>query len=368
MSEEVSGQASTAPKPIRRRLSQADVPSVDVREALRIPVALRDQCGSQPTAPLLVAKAIKMQPSSGPFRMLTGAASAYGLTDGASKGATIGLTALGKRVVSPTAEGADTLALRDAVMKPRVVREFLTKYNNAQLPSQVIALNVLEDMGVPREATERALDIIKADAEAVGYLQDLDGHFYVHLGGPVPSPDRSIPEDLYDDEGEKEVGGEDHGTGEGRSPTEPVKNLASNRRVFITHGKNRDVVDQLKDVLTYGGFDAVVSVEGEATAKPVPDKVMDDMRSCAAGIVHVGAERTLLDAEGNEHKVLNPNVLIEIGAALALYKRNFILLVETGVDLPSNLQGLYEVRYEGGKLDYEATMKLLRAFNDFKGS
>lgn len=45
------------------------------------------------------------------------------------------------------------------------------------------------------------------------------------------------------------------------------------------------------------------------------------------------------------------NVLIEIGAAIVLYKRNFILLVEHGVVLLSNLQGLYEVRYDGGKLD-----------------
>jgi hypothetical protein len=42
------------------------------------------------------------------------------------------------------------------------------------------------------------------------------------------------------------------------------------------------------------------------------------------------------------------------------------LLVERGTTLPSNLQGLYEVRHEGGKLDYESTMKLLKAFNDFR--
>jgi predicted nucleotide-binding protein len=59
-------------------------------------------------------------------------------------------------------------------------------------------------------------------------------------------------------------------------------------------------------------------------------------------------------------------VLIEIGAAMALYGRRFILLVEKGATLPSNLQGLYEVRYEGEKLDYDATMRLLKAFNDFR--
>jgi len=59
-------------------------------------------------------------------------------------------------------------------------------------------------------------------------------------------------------------------------------------------------------------------------------------------------------------------VLIEIGAAMMRYGGKFLLLVEKGTTLPSNLQGLYEVRYQGDELDYPATMKLLKAFNDFK--
>ena len=98
----------------------------------------------------------------------------------------------------------------------------------------------------------------------------------------------------------------------------------------------------------------------------MPDKVMDDMRSCAAAIIHVGSEIRYMDPDGKEHKLLNQNVLIEIGAAMALYGRKFIMLVEQGATLPSNLQGLYEVRYSGTKLDYDATMKLLKAFNDFR--
>ena len=66
------------------------------------------------------------------------------------------------------------------------------------------------------------------------------------------------------------------------------------------------------------------------------------------------------------HHKINENVLIEIGAAMALYKNNFILLVGKGIHLPSNLQGLYVCHYDGAKLDYEATMKLLKAFNEFK--
>ena len=51
---------------------------------------------------------------------------------------------------------------------------------------------------------------------------------------------------------------------------------------------------------------------------------------------------------------------------MALYRDNFILLVEDGVQLPSNLQGLYECRYQGDELGSEGTMRLLKAFNDIQ--
>lgn len=93
---------------------------------------------------------------------------------------------------------------------------------------------------------------------------------------------------------------------------------------------------------------------------------MTDMRSCGGAIIHVEDELRLIDSDAKEHVVLNPNVLIEIGAAMGLYGKKFILLVKDGVSLPSNLQGLYEVRYEGDSLDGEATIQLLEAINAMK--
>jgi predicted nucleotide-binding protein len=102
-------------------------------------------------------------------------------------------------------------------------------------------------------------------------------------------------------------------------------------------------------------------------AKPVPHKVLDEMRACDAAVIHVRIEQKVTDSAGNEVELVNQNVLIEIGAAMALYGHKFILLVEEGVVLPSNLQGLYECRYSGSELSMTAAMKLLKAFNDFKG-
>jgi predicted nucleotide-binding protein with TIR-like domain len=153
--------------------------------------------------------------------------------------------------------------------------------------------------------------------------------------------------------------------------TPPPANPAAatfNNKVFITHGRNIKVLNQIKEIVSYGNYQPIIAQEHETIAKPVPDKVMDDMRACSAAVIHVSIEGTYKDASGKERPKINDNVLIEIGAAMALYKRNFILVVEDGVglELPSNLQGLYQCRYSGDELGMEATMKLLKAFKEFR--
>jgi predicted nucleotide-binding protein len=138
-------------------------------------------------------------------------------------------------------------------------------------------------------------------------------------------------------------------------------------RVFIGHGKGKAIVGQIKQLLRSRNFESVVSVERETTAIPVPKKVFEDMRSCGAGVIHVGGEGKYRDPAGKEHTKLNENVLIEIGAAIALYGKKVILLVERGVRLPSNLQGLYRCDFEGGdRIEYKSKMKLLKAFRQFR--
>ena len=82
----------------------------------------------------------------------------------------------------------------------------------------------------------------------------------------------------------------------------------------------------------------------------------------------INTEEELVDKKGIPRKKINDNVLIEIGAALALYHRNNILLVQKGIELPSNLQGLYRCEYEGDTLDGDSTLKLLKGFNEFKNN
>ncbi len=143
--------------------------------------------------------------------------------------------------------------------------------------------------------------------------------------------------------------------------------ITRSKRVFITHGKNRALIEPIKKLLKFGDLEAVVSVHTQTVSQPVPGKIMEEMRSCGAAIIHVENERTLTDTEGNPQVVLNDNVLIEIGAAMALFGSRFILVVRDGVKLPSNLQGLLELRYKGETLDVNDTVALLDAIADMKG-
>ncbi|MGO9639657.1 MAG: hypothetical protein ACLPSO_17165, partial [Terracidiphilus sp.] len=176
----------------RTRISQTDVPSISLEKALRIANAIAENYGYKPATPLQVAAAINVQPSSGPFRMLTGASIAYDLTSGGYNAETISLSPLGLRIVRRTVEGDDLIARREAVLKPRIIREFLQRYAGAPLPKSEIAHNVLIEMGVPLERADDVQALILENASAVGFLREINGRKYVELSGvptvPITKP------------------------------------------------------------------------------------------------------------------------------------------------------------------------------------
>ena len=140
------------------------------------------------------------------------------------------------------------------------------------------------------------------------------------------------------------------------------------KQVFVGHGRNQRILEQVKELLTYGRFEPIVAEEQETTAVPVPHKVLGAMRRSQAGVINVSADEQLTDGEGNSRYPVNQNVLTEIGAAFVLYDQKVVLLTDRRVELPSNLQGLYRCEYEGNTLDFDATMKLLKALNNFRDS
>lgn len=335
----------------RSYLSQADVPLYSLEKALKIPQAILDNYGKGPAKPLEVAKVLQVAPANTNFKMQTGASIAYGLTDGGWNAKEIALTPLGMKILRPQDDNDALDGKREALLKPRVIREFLSKYNDAAIPRDDIAHNVLETFGVPRDRAAEVLKLIMDGAESVGFITEIKGKKYANLKGVKP-PATEVPVPEMAGETDELGAEQEHPSAPDIVPiaSKPPVDVRANK-VFISHGKNKAFIDPIKELLKFGQLEAIVSVEKSTVSQPVTQKVMNDMRSCGAAIIHVEGERRLIDPETKEHFALNENVLIEIGAAMALYGERFILLVKEGVKLPSNLQGLFEVRYAGDKLD-----------------
>ena len=176
-----------APKAKQARVSQSDVPAYSLDEALRVAAAILDNYAGQPTNPLDVAAAMNLAPNSSHFRMLTGSAIAYGLTSGGSNAPEISLTALASRILAPLEVGDDLLAKREALLTPKIVGQFLNKYNNSPLPPENIAQNVIATMGAPNERASNIYQLIVDGAESLEILQEIKNKKYINLDRNGPS-------------------------------------------------------------------------------------------------------------------------------------------------------------------------------------
>lgn len=379
LKEDPSTMSVVSEKKKQNRISQSACPQHSLEDALKIPHAIKDSFGGQPTDPMLLSQACGYSPSSSNWRSLTGAAIAYGLTEGGYNSKEITLSPLGERIVSPLIEGDDEKALVEASLLPTVLNDFFRQYDRNKFPREDIAKNVLISKGVPTERVKTVYDIIRANGRFTNTIQILSGSEYVRLlensaekavestetselGGYAllnnnsSDSDVEIPQDLA----------AKMNISRPESSAASIPEVSAIPRIFISHGKNsKIIVTQLKELLTYGQMEPVISTEKETTAISVPEKVFEDMRGCNASIIHVCPEAS---ADVKDHIInkLNENVLIEIGAAMALYGKRIIILCQKGTQLPSNLQGLYRCEYEGEQLDYSSTMKLLKTLQELR--
>jgi|HubBroStandDraft_2_1064218.scaffolds.fasta_scaffold00123_1 hypothetical protein len=347
----------------------SDFPKHSLKMALRIATALEDKNSGNPMPPTEVAIAIGKSPGSSDFRVLLSSSIKYGLTMGSYNQSKVSLTPLARDILEPTSDETKSKALSQAAFAPPLLGRIFDAYKNKKVPDPQFFQNALvRDFGVSRDQAARCAAIFQDNVEFLGLLRQATTGKWL---APEPMGFAAGPSS-GDDSGAL---GSDDAIGVPAlsgvvafTPTVPG-NAAMDvrgRRVFITHGKNKALIEPIKKLLGFGELEALVSVQTQTVSQPVPGKVMSEMRSCGAAIIHVEDERRLIDKEGKEHVVLNDNVLIEIGAAIALFGERFILVVKEGVTLPSNLQGLLVLPYKGQTLDMEETVKLMEAINDMK--
>jgi predicted nucleotide-binding protein len=133
------------------------------------------------------------------------------------------------------------------------------------------------------------------------------------------------------------------------------------RRVFITRRDSGRFLDHVQELVASGHFEPVVARERGTAGGPSLQHLIEQMRGCDTAIIHVIPDAAPADADRQPR--IRGDVLLEIGAAMALYGREFVLLVEEAVELPPFLQGLCACHFNGNEASMPAIMRALRAFN-----
>ncbi len=345
-------------------------PRDPLKRVLPIAETIWTQNAGNPMPMLDLAAAIKMSPSSSSYKRLLASSFRYGLTEGSPQTKIISLTSLGRSIVAPTVNDDPNASSRKALTHSDVFNKFYSMFNDKPIPREDILRNTLANpvgsggFGIIRGDIPDFLRVATQNIKDYGLDQDISGVSYLRLGKLSTKTDVVTPQT------ESEIQKDDlvsYDTPK-QEITEEIQKEEQKQipKVFISHSKNENILQQLKTILEFGTFEYKIAEEEESAAIPVPDKVFGLMRQCNCAIINVSADEEMKQADSKYR--INENVLIEIGAAFVHYDKRVILLVDKRIELPSNLQGLYKCEYEGIELSFVVAMKLQKALTDFRKS
>ena len=347
-----------------RQKKEEAIPAFSLRDAIRVGQTIVNNNAGKPTDKLTLAEWLGYSPKASGYFQLLASSSLYGLTEYDQD--KVKLTPLGESHFYPESENERTNALVSAAKNPHLLASLYNHFESNQIPTLEIAKNTLKrTFKVADEKTELLWQNFINDAQYINAIQDIKGKEYLNLsriGNNISAVSLSKP--TTEAKNIDESSTDDQDVIETQQGT--IKNQVSRFKVFVSHGKNKKILEQIKTTVEYGDLEPIVAIHEETPAVPVSEKVFDAMHKCNAGIINVSADETIKTKEGEEQYRINENVLIEIGAAFVLYKKKVILVVDERISLPSNLQGLYLCRYKGDSLDWDAGMKLQQALLNFK--
>jgi hypothetical protein len=135
-------------------------------------------------------------------------------------------------------------------------------------------------------------------------------------------------------------------------------------RVFISTGRETKLVPQLHAALDLADIECLVLERETVGESPLPADVFRAMRECDAALMVLNDEDFKSEDGGRILPV--ESLLIEIGAAFALYGRRVLLLHEGQLPVPANLLGLCCYRFGGDELTWDEGVQLIKAFKAFK--
>ena len=345
-----------------RKAGAIAFPRNSLTEALKVPQVIWDKSAGNPFPLLDIASKLEYSPTSSGFRELIRSSQRYGLTNETftqDLTKTISLTPLGNSIVAPTPDEDVNALKRRALETPDIFQKVFASLNGKIIPPLDSFKNMLiRNYHLDKSDAEACYEILVQNINELGLSEDIQGKVYLRL----------------DRLGASEKGEEEKGVHE----TEEKEKLEKERQpptiaqgkvpwVFISHSKNKKILDQIKQMLSFGTFKYEIAEERETIAIPLSDKVFGLMQKCNCAIINISADE---EKRQGETYGINENVLIEIGGAFLHYDKRVILVIDKKLKdrLPSILQGLTAIFYEGDELSWNDGMRLQKALTEFRST
>jgi hypothetical protein len=342
-------------------------PRNSLNTALRVPEIIWEENAGEPFSLFDIASKLGSTPTSGSFRDIITSSVRYGLTnEGISTKdftKTISLTPLGKSIVAPTPDENVNSLKRKALETPEIFQKALNLLNAKIIPEATVFKNMLiRNFNMDKQDAESCHQVLMENINELGATENFQGKVYLRLD-KVGAAEKTIvklkeSEPDEDLETQKDTNIETH-------PAPPCQTKFP--WVFISHSKNKKILDQIKQVLAFGTFKYEIAEDRETLAIPLSDKVFSLMRKCNCAIINISADE---EKKQGETYGINENVLIEIGGSFLHYDKRVILVIDRKFKdvLPSILQGLTAIFYEGDALSWEDGMRLQKALTAFRST
>lgn len=345
-----------------------EFPRNSLLESIEVPKVIWEKGAGMPLQLIDIAKKLEHSPTSSSFRAIIRSSQRYGLTNGTftqDLSRTISLADLGQSIVAPTPKDDVNALKRKALETPSLFHNVLEPLNAKILPQEDIFKNMLiRDHKLSKEDAEAGYAVILKNLKELQLLDEVQGKTYIRLdrlSSVISQP--SVPEHGGDEQPP------DHET-EGPMPEVPpaptMKPPETKKpKVFISHSKNKKILDQIKQMLEFGDFDFVIAEEKETTAIPLSDKVFGLMWDCNCAIINISADA---EKKVDDGFAINENVVAELWGSYLHYKKRVILVIDKRLKekLPSILQGLTAIFYEGDELSWSDGMRLQKSLSEFR--
>jgi predicted nucleotide-binding protein len=368
LSEKNAQEESAVEKSKRGRKAGAiPFPRNSLTEALRVPQIIWDNNAGEPLALLDIAKTLERSPTSMGFAELLRSSQRYGLTNESytqELTKTISLTPLGNSIVAPQPGEEVNVLKREALETPDLFRDVFSVLQGKVIPPAEPFKNMLiRTFHLDKDDADACYAVLTQNIEELGLAETIQGKTYLRLDKLG----------TYTKEEQEPVGTKEEGV-----PAEPETKAVSETKtapcppakvpwVFISHSKNKKILEQIKQVLSFGSFNYEIAEERETPSIPLSDKVFGLMRKCNCAIINISADE---EKKQGETYAINENVLIEVGGAFLHFDRRVILIIDKKLKdvLPSMMQGLTAIFYEGDELSWNDGMRLQSALTAFRGS